>query len=200
MAKFANALDKLGQLLEPEHQRIVAQTRDLVLANATVVKEGISFGIFTLREFFSAFHTGMAYAAVKYQGSIPRNIMFYANLASGGVPTEWMRVAATSDGAVDEIQISHICIARYCQSIEHGELSRACDHLPEGYAASARTCAICHAIEECYHYYDAMVLKRPDCVSLGNRNHPLEIAVFPIIETAIADLHLPVYKISELSR
>lgn len=193
MTKFQNALHKLAMILEPSAEIPLKETHEKILAHPLVKSEGLSYPLSTLMEFLSAFQLGMAYAAAKYPGSIPKDIMFYANPMKGDMPMEWLMCRVSADGAVDEIAIAHICIARYCNIIKHGSLARACDHLPKGFRASGRVAAVCHAIEECHHYYWAMVLKKDGVAPSGDRSHPMELAAKEAIRIAITDLCLPIY-------
>lgn len=191
MAKFKNALHKLGIILEPDSGLALRETHDKIVKNEIVRGEGLFFQIPALVEFLMSFHLGMAYASAKYPGSIPKDIMLYANPTENGTPMEWLCCRVSHDRSVDEISIAHICVARYCHMIEHGSMGRACDHLPEGHCASGRVAAICHAVEECHHYYWTMVLGNEGCPKQGDREHPMERAAREAIAVAITDLCLP---------
>jgi len=196
MAIYANALHKLSRLLEPEGMPVLNEICHDIARNPAVLAHGLLFEPWALREFLWAFRTGMTYAAQEYPASIPADITFWRNPEYCGMPFNDIIYRSSAAEGIDDIAISHVYIAFFANAVQHGIIARACDHLPEGYAASAATCAICHAIEECYHRHQVHARGEAAIVRPGERDNPLEEAIFPVIEKAIQDLHLSTHRMS----
>ncbi|MSR73491.1 MAG: hypothetical protein EXS60_00285 [Candidatus Pacebacteria bacterium] len=175
------------------------ETHRLITENPVVIALGATFSSAALREFFHAFRAGMIYAAAMYEESIPDDILFCRAPHYQGFEFDKLVYRGSDDGTIDEIVMSHAYIASYCMAIEHGTLGRFSDHFPEGLCANAITGTICHGVEESYHRHQVRELGKKGVVNIGEREHPLEEDIYPVIALAIERLSLRMYPLYALA-